>query len=254
MPRRPTRGTPRPETSERTAPEPDSPARPAPLESYRRKRDPDRTPEPFGAASAAREAATAPAAASGARFVVQQHWARNLHFDLRLELEGVLKSWAVPKGPSIRAEEKRLAVHVEDHPIEYANFEGVIPAGNYGAGSVIVWDRGTYGSFKPEDIREQYARGKLEIELFGHKLGGAWTPGAMSKSEKGWPLLQTHGGAAADVDLLERAPRSVVSGLTVEEMRDVPAWLEGVRQRLPGLKAPRGALRADQARHMLATP
>src|SRR5438034_437425 len=95
-----------------------------------------------------------------------------MQFDLRLELEGVLKSWAVPKGPSLRAEEKRLAVHVEDHPIEYAIFEGVIPAGNYGAGSVIVWDRGAYGSFKPEDIRAQYARGKLELELFDLKYDG----------------------------------------------------------------------------------
>src|SRR2546426_1966807 len=151
--------------------EPEQGARgaPAPLETYRRKRDPDRTPEPFGGASAARAPRATPSpTAAGARFVVQQHWARNMHFDLRLELEGVLKSWAVPKGPSVRAEEKRLAVHVEDHPVEYANFEGVIPAGNYGAGSVIVWDRGAYGSFKPEDIREQYARGKLELELFGH--------------------------------------------------------------------------------------
>ena len=164
----------------------------APLETYRRKRDPDRTLEPFGGASAARAPDAAPAtspSASGARFVVQQHWARNLHCDLRLEMEGVLKSWAVPKGPSVRAEEKRLAVHVEDHPLEYANFEGVIPAGNYGAGSVIVWDRGTYRSFKPEDIREQYARGKLELELLGHKLGGRWTLVRMSKSEKDWLLL-----------------------------------------------------------------
>jgi DNA ligase D-like protein (predicted 3'-phosphoesterase) len=143
---------------------PEPSAESPPLERYRQKRDPDRTPEPFGGSSSA-EAAAVALAGGGARFVVQEHWARNLHFDLRLEMEGVLKSWAVPKGPSVRVEEKRLAVHVEDHPLEYANFEGVIPAGNYGAGSVIVWDRGTYGSFKPEDVREQYARGKLELEL-----------------------------------------------------------------------------------------
>jgi len=146
-----------------------------------------------------------------------------------LEMDGVLKSWAVPNGPSVRSEEKRLAVHVEDHPVEYADFEGVIPAGNYGAGSVIVWDRGTYRSFKPEDIREQYARGKLELELFGHKLGGRWTLVRMSKSEKDWLLLKKADGAASDQDALERWPRSVISGLTVQEMRDVPAWLAGLR-------------------------
>jgi bifunctional non-homologous end joining protein LigD len=230
-------------------------AGPAPLETYRRKRDPDRTPEPFGGASGVRVAerpAPSPLA-RGARFVVQQHWARNMHFDLRLELEGVLKSWAVPKGPSLRAEEKRLAVHVEDHPLEYANFEGVIPAGNYGAGSVIVWDRGTYGSFKPEDIREQYARGKLELELFGHKLGGRWTLVRMSKSERDWLLLKKADGAASEQDVLERFPRSVISGLTVQEMRDVPSWLAGLRARVAALKAPRGELHAHQIKHMLAS-
>ena len=93
-----------------------------------------------------------------------------MHYDLRLELDGVLKSWAVPKGPSTRAEEKRLAVHVEDHPLEYGSFEGMIPAGNYGAGSVIVWDDGWYRSFKPEDLLEQYERGKMELEFFGFKM------------------------------------------------------------------------------------
>ena len=227
----------------------------APLDAYRRKRDPGRTTEPFGSSTARTPAAPAatPSVASGARFVVQQHWARNMHFDLRLELEGVLKSWAVPKGPSVRAEEKRLAVHVEDHPIEYANFEGVIPAGNYGAGSVIVWDRGTYGSFKPEDIREQYARGKLELELFGHKLGGRWTLVRMSRSEKEWLLLKKVDGAASDQDVLERWPRSVISGLTVQEMRDVPGWLAGLREHVAALKAPRADLRADKVQHMLAT-
>ena len=229
---------------------------PAPLETYRRKRDPDRTTEPFGRVPAARPAvpgSAAPTSAAPARFVVQQHWARNLHCDLRLELEGVLKSWAVPKGPSVRAEEKRLAVHVEDHPLEYANFEGVIPAGNYGAGSVIVWDRGTYRSFKPEDIREQYARGKLELELFGHKLGGRWTLVRMSKSEKDWLLLKKVDDAASDQDALTRWPRSVISGLTVQEMRDAPGWLAELRAHVAALEAPRGVLRADQVRHMLAT-
>src|SRR5436190_11996174 len=220
----------------------------APREIYRRKRDPGRTREPFGAPASA-----PPRGARVQHFVVQEHWARNLHFDFRLELDGVLKSWAVPKGPSLRAEEKRLAVHVEDHPIEYANFEGIIPAGNYGAGSVIVWDRGPYGSFKPEGLREQYARGKLELELFGHKLGGRWTLVRMSRSQKDWLLLKKADGAASDSDAIERWPRSVISGLTVQEMRDVPGWTAALRARVDFLKAPRGDLRADKVQHMLAT-
>jgi bifunctional non-homologous end joining protein LigD len=227
---------------------PRKPSPPKPLEAYRKKRDPERTTEPFGAPAAR------PAGPTADRFVVQEHWARNLHFDLRLELDGVLKSWAVPKGPSVRAEEKRLAVHVEDHPVEYANFEGTIPAGNYGAGSVIVWDRGPYRSFKPEPIREQYERGKLELELFGHKLGGRWTLVRMSRSPKDWLLLKKVDGAASDTDILERSPRSVICGLTVQEMKDVPGWLAGVRARLDELGAPRGDLRASQVKHMLASP
>src|SRR5690348_11058468 len=155
--RRPTRKR---EPAKESAPV--APAAPSPLEAYRKKRDPERTTEPFGGAVAATPA-PAPSAAPALRFIVQEHWARNLHFDLRLELDGVLKSWAVPKGPSVRAEEKRLAVHVEDHPLEYANFEGVIPSGNYGAGSVIEWDRGTHGTFKPEDLLEQYPPGLTEL-------------------------------------------------------------------------------------------
>ena len=223
------------------------PPEPAPLAAYRRKRDPERTLEPFGAPAK-------PPAAEGAppRFVVQEHWARNLHYDLRLEMDGVLKSWAVPKGPSIRAEEKRLAVHVEDHPLEYANFEGIIPAGNYGAGSVIVWDRGTYGTFKPEDLREQYRRGLMELELDGHKLAGKWTLVRL-RSEKEWLLLKKADGAAADVDVLARSPRSVICGLTVQEMKDAAGWLGALRAHAETLGAPRGRLRAEALKPMLAT-
>src|SRR5262249_26261176 len=219
---------------------------PVPLEAYRRKRDPERTTEPFGAAR------PGPAPGAPPRFVVQQHWARNLHFDLRLEHDGVLKSWAVPKGPSVRAEEKRLAVHVEDHPLEYANFEGVIPSGNYGAGSVIVWDRGTYRSFKPEPIREQYDRGLMELELQGHKLGGKWTL-VRTRSQKDWLLLKKKDAAAADIDALERWPRAGITGLTVQEMRDAQAWLAELRAFVAGTGAPKADLRAAQVKHMLAT-
>ena len=229
----------------------EAPAAPSPLEAYRKKRDPERTTEPFGGAVAATPAPR-PAAGPVLRFIVQEHWARNLHFDLRLELDGVLKSWAVPKGPSVRAEEKRLAVHVEDHPLEYANFEGVIPSGNYGAGSVIVWDRGTYRSFKPESVRELYERGLIEIELFGHKLGGKWTL-VRTRSQKEWLLLKKKDAAAADVDALERWPRSVITGLTVQEMKDAEAWLNELQKQVAATRASRGDVRATQVKHMLAT-
>jgi len=207
-------------------------ARPPRLESYRRKRDPERTPEPFGGARLA----------PGARFVVQKHWARNLHYDLRLEMEGVLRSWAVPKGPSTKAEEKRLAVHVEDHPLEYADFEGVIPDGNYGAGSVIVWDRGWYRTFKPEStILEQFQAGKLELELHGHKLGGRWTlvrMGGRGKSGNEWLLLKKQDAAASEREAIERWPESVITGLTVEEMRDRAAAVAALHAEVEATGAP----------------
>ncbi|HYQ88037.1 MAG TPA: DNA ligase D [Candidatus Binatia bacterium] len=223
-----------------------SPTKNPQLEHYRKKRDPARTPEPFGEAPA-------PEAPAAPRFVVQKHWARNMHYDLRLELDGTLKSWAVPKGPSTRVEEKRLAVHVEDHPLEYANFEGVIPAGNYGAGSVIVWDRGWFRSFKPEDPLELYERGKLELELFGFKLRGRWTLVRMGKKDKEWLLLKKADGAASEKEAIDRYPESVITGLTVEEMRDVPGTLAALRERVKSLKAPRGDLSPRDVSLTLAT-
>jgi bifunctional non-homologous end joining protein LigD len=220
--------------------------RPPPLEAYRKKRDPDRTPEPFGGRLPA----------GGRLFVVQKHAARRLHYDLRLEMDGVLKSWAVPKGPSGHAEEKRLAVHVEDHPIEYGDFEGVIPAGNYGAGAVIVWDYGWYRSAKPEDPLQQLARGKLEVEIFGYKMRGRWTLARMSGKDRDWLLLKKADGAALPsgaAELIERYPQSVLSGLTVEEMADRPARLAAVRARLEALGAPRGEVDARAQPFTLAT-
>ena len=213
------------------------------LEAYRKKRDLERTPEPFGGRRPG----------DGRMFVVQKHAARRLHYDVRLEMDGVLKSWAVPKGPSVHAEEKRLAVHVEDHPIEYADFEGVIAPGNYGAGSVIVWDRGWYRSAKPEDPLEQLRRGKLEVELFGYKLRGRWTLARMSGSEKDWLLLKKADGAAASDELVDRYPQSILSGLTVEEMADVPGRLASIRQHLDTLDAPRREVPAGSQPFMLAT-
>lgn len=213
------------------------------LEAYRKKRDPERTPEPFGGRRVAGERL----------FVVHKHAARNLHYDLRLEMDGVLKSWAVPKGPSVRSEEKRLAVHVEDHPIEYADFEGIIPAGNYGAGGVIIWDRGWYRLVKEGDPLEQLAKGKLEVEFFGFKLRGRWTLARMTKKEKEWLLLKKADAAASGSELIERYPQSVLSGLTVEEIRDLPAKRAAVLARLQVLGAPKRNVSPDTQPVMLAT-
>ena len=220
--------------------------RPPPLEAYRKKRDPDRTPEPFGGRPSA----------GGRLFVVQKHAARRLHYDLRLEMDGVLKSWAVLKGPSAHPEEKRLAVRVEDHPIEYGDFEGLIPPGNYGAGSVIVWDRGWYRSAKPLEPLEQLARGKLEVEIFGHKMRGRWTVARMSGKDREWLLLKKADGAAAPPgapELTDRYPQSVISGFTVEEMADASGRLAAARARLDALGAPRGDVNPRDQAFALAT-
>jgi bifunctional non-homologous end joining protein LigD len=214
------------------------------LREYRRKRDPTATPEPFGG----------PAPAGGNRFVVHKHSARRLHYDLRLEIDGVLKSWAVPKGPSMRSHEKRLAVHVEDHPVEYADFEGVIPEGNYGAGPSIVWDAGRFELLKPEPASEQIARGKLEFELFGYKLRGAWTLARMSGKDRDWLLLKKSDEyAAADSEPTERYPESVLSGLTIEELREGTGRVDALRRRLAELGAPRATIAPHGDLLMLAT-
>ena len=213
------------------------------LQEYRRKRDPAGTPEPFGRAGPT----------GGSRFVVHKHSARRLHYDLRLEIDGVLKSWAVPKGPSMRSHEKRLAVHVEDHPIEYADFEGVIPEGNYGAGPSIVWDAGRFQLLKPEPAREQIERGKLEFELFGFKLRGRWTLARMSGKDRDWLLLKKSDEYAGETEPTERYPESVLSGLTIEELRDGATRVETLRRRLTELKAPRGTIAPHGDLLMLAT-
>src|SRR5476651_760875 len=130
------------------------------LQAYIRKRDFNRTAEPRGGKVSACKAQE--------RFVIQKHDASRLHYDFRLELEGALKSWAVPKGPSLDPKAKRLAVHVEDHPLDYASFEGSIPEGHYGAGDVIVWDRGVW--IPQDDPVKAYAKGRLKFELQGEKL------------------------------------------------------------------------------------
>src|SRR5512147_326562 len=135
------------------------------LETYRAKRDFRRTPEPSGAQRKGK--------GTGDSFVIQKHEASHLHYDFRLELNGVLLSWAIPKGPSLDPADKRLAMHVEDHPIEYGDFEGVIPEKQYGGGTVMLWDRGTW---RPkEDPVAGYEKGHLKFELHGENLKGGWT-------------------------------------------------------------------------------
>src|SRR5690606_14156480 len=137
------------------------------LRDYHRKRDFNKTAEPRGDAGRERSGRRV-----GAQFVIQKHWARRLHYDFRLELDGTLKSWAVPKGPSLDPSVKRMAIQVEDHPLAYGEFEGTIPKGEYGAGKVIVWDRGSWEA--EGDAAQAYAEGKLKFRLNGHKLQGRW--------------------------------------------------------------------------------
>src|SRR5690348_10431559 len=219
---------------------------PGPLGKYRAKRSLDRTPEP-GARP------PAPAPAPGGLFVVHMHAARRLHWDLRLEMNGVLTSWAVPKGPSPNRADKHLAVMVEDHPLEYGDFEGVIPEGNYGAGAVIVWDRGVYTALDPkEDVAAAVRDGKLDLAFRGYKLRGAFTlvrtgrgakSGADSKQQ--WLLIKKRDEYASEEDLTQAHPRSVLSGLAVEEMYEASAEGDAVAAELARVKAPKltGALR-----------
>ncbi|MFZ0657748.1 MAG: DNA ligase D [Candidatus Binataceae bacterium] len=196
-----------------------------PLGKYRSKRSADRTPEPFGGAVSAHSSLTR------GIFVVQKHAARRLHYDFRLEMEGVLRSWAVPKGASLNPADKHLAVAVEDHPLEYGDFEGVIPEGNYGAGAVIVWDRGEWSAQDFQGNAADAVRaGKLDIVLRGFKLNGAYTlvrtggrRAADLKDKQNWLLIKKRDEFASADDVLEAHPRSVLSGLTIEEMRDAPA-------------------------------
>ena len=207
------------------------------LEKYQEKRRFGETPEPAG------DARQADGGGAGARFVVQKHAARRLHYDFRLEIDGVLKSWAVPKGPSLNPADKRLAVQTEDHPLEYGKFEGVIPKGNYGAGTVLIWDEGTFHPEAP--IQEQLAKGDLKFSLNGTKLRGSFvlvrtkrasgsgksggsgktlsvdkSGGSGKSAQAEWLLIKhrdEHVDPSWDIDLYGE---SVVTGRTLSEVRD----------------------------------
>lgn len=184
------------------------------LAKYRSMRDFALTAEPSG------ERVRAP---RGTSFVIQKHAARRLHYDFRLELDGVLLSWSVPKGPSLSPTERRLAVRTEDHPLDYADFEGIIPAGQYGGGTVVVWDRGTW---TPEgDAREAMKKGRLTFTLDGDKLSGRWhlVRTKPQGKQEGWLLFKGRDDAASDkLDIVEKRPESVISGRTVEEIAAKP--------------------------------
>src|SRR5215217_9377833 len=211
------------------------------LSTYRAKRSPDSSPEPVGTVSPV----------PGHLFVVHKHAARQLHWDLRIEMDGVLRSWAVPKGPSYDMEDKRLAVKVEDHPLEYGDFEGIIPAGNYGAGGIIVWDRGEWVPL--EDWREGLAKGKLLFELRGYKLHGKWTLVKTKKGERDWLLIKER-------DSWVKQPgdqfveTSVLSGLSVEEVKAGRSPSSDFRAKIEKAGAVRNRVDPRSVEVMLAEP
>src|ERR1051325_5926108 len=191
------------------------------LQKYRKMRDLGATPEPSGGQ---------PKKTKLPIFVIQKHQASHLHYDFRLEMEGVLKSWAVPKGPSYDPAVKRLAMMTEDHPYDYADFEGVIPAGNYGAGNVIVWDNGQWEFIEPgDDPVKALKSGKLTFRLYGKKMFGEWALVRIhGRSPKGneWLLLKHRDEWANDkVDVTEFAPRSIFSNKLVEEVGGDRVWI-----------------------------
>ncbi len=202
-------------------------ARKEQLEEYRKKRDFSRTPEPAGEGRPALNAAT---------FVVQKHAARRLHYDLRLESDGVMKSWAIPKGPSMNPRDKRLAVPTEDHPLSYADFEGNIPKGEYGAGTVQVWDRGLFLNLKRKgksnSINEDVKDGQVEVVLQGEKLKGAFaltrTRGGPGGSQgDNWLLVKMRDKEASDeYDPVSTLDKSVLSGRSIEDIAANKGFLE----------------------------
>src|SRR3954470_20911355 len=224
----------------------------AQLAEYRRKRDFTRTREPSG------ERTPAPTRPGTLRFVIQKHAASHLHFDFRLELDGVMKSWAVPKGPSYDPSVKRLAMQVEDHPIDYNTFEGTIPQGEYGGGTVMLWDRGTYTSALNEDdpipeLRRGYAKGDLKILLHGERMHGSWV---LVRTRRGsdekpqWLLIKHRDEfAKPGSDIVADVMTSVTTGRTMEEIasnKKSRVWHSN--------RTPRSAPPAEEQKASRATP
>ena len=187
------------------------------LEEYRRKRVFSKTPEPEPELAEQKEN----------RFFIQRHSARRLHYDLRLEMDGVLKSWALPQGPTLDPEMKRLAVHVEDHPLDYGNFEGTIPAGNYGAGKVTLWDRGTYEWLGEKSPEQQYKGGDLKLRFHGQKLVGEFALVRTNRSKgKDWLLIKKKDDDVVPGYDIEKYDYSVLTKRSLDEI----AGDEGARE------------------------
>jgi DNA ligase D-like protein (predicted ligase)/DNA ligase D-like protein (predicted 3'-phosphoesterase) len=217
------------------------------LDRYRAKRRFAETPEPRGGATGGDDPV----------FVIQKHKARRLHYDLRLEIGGTMKSWAVPEGPCLDTKVRRFAKQTEDHPLEYADFEGVIPDGNYGAGPMIIWDRGTFVTVA-EDAEAAIAAGELKFRLVGEKLRGGWTLVRLPQDPTDWLLIKERDVEArplADYDVLVEEPNSIITGRSVDEEPPAPAPRKTVRAKTAGSIA--GAVAAPMPakwRPQLATP
>jgi len=188
------------------------------LKEYKNKRNFKKTKEPKPESKKRKR--------TGLIYVIQKHKATNLHYDLRLELNGVLKSWAIPKGPSTDPSQKKLAVPTEDHPIDYADFEGIIPEGEYGAGTVIVWDKGTYRNLKDDiSLEEAYKKGKLEIFIEGKKLKGAYVllrTGKKQDNGQWWLFIKMKDKYVdARRNPIKTEPESVISGKKIEDIKKI---------------------------------
>jgi bifunctional non-homologous end joining protein LigD len=216
------------------------------LKKYKTMRDFGDTPEPAGGK---------PIRGKRPIFVIQKHQASRLHYDFRLETEGVLKSWAIPKGPSYDPSVKRLAMMTEDHPYDYAAFEGVIPDGNYGAGKVIIWDQGTWELIGPgDDPVKALASGDLKFRLYGKKMFGEWALFRIKgRSPKGneWLLVKHRDKYANDrVDVTEVAPRSVVSNRTLDDVDTSKTW----QSNRPATKTAKKAAATSKKKRPAARP
>jgi bifunctional non-homologous end joining protein LigD len=181
----------------------------ASLTEYKKKRRFSKTPEPGPEKKRTK---------TGRIFVIQKHRATALHYDFRLEADGVLKSWAVPKGPSLDPTVRRLAMQVEDHPVDYADFEGVIPEGEYGGGTVMVWDYGTYEPEGTDDVSAALRKGELKFSLNGKKLKGSWV--LVRTGDRQWLLIKHRDYYTTEEDVTEIAPASILTRRTLAEIAD----------------------------------